>query len=594
MNPSRLLALCGLMLMSGCMTEARQRADQAACDLAAQPFDLLPSLSSETKSEAPASAPAPAKKVLNPPGPEFDVRTTSFMQPGEAAQPPAQGLNTTSIPIPPEVPGSEIPPLPKDPQTVKRLIKQIYPELAPLPKEPVPLPGPDGKPYTLSSLQQLAALNSPTIRQAASDVEAARGNLIQAKAYPNPTVGLQFQPSNDGSTSGVVGPFIDQTIKTGGKLKLAAAAAEMTLANAELSLKRARMDLATQVRNAYYALLVAQESMRVNKAMARFTDDVYRQHINLLLGAQAAAFEPTALRSLAYTARLAYESSIQAYVGSWNQLVAVLGLRTLPLSQVAGRIDAYIPYYDYDAVRAHILQNHTDVLIARNGIDFAKYNLQLARVTPVPDVDFNVATLKEYVLPPKQWAPTLTLGFPLPVWDQNRGNIMTAEAALMRASEEPHRVEESWTNTLAGVYMGYTTNLKALEYYRRNILPDQVQYYRGTFDAYHLNPANVPFGNIVSAQQTLAASVTAYLTILGQLWTSVVSVADPLQTDDLFQFGKPLAVPALPDLDKLLAPWPCCHECPPAGLGQKSNCCSCPSTTVPESSRNTPAVGKAN
>jgi cobalt-zinc-cadmium efflux system outer membrane protein len=591
MSRTRLLALCGLVLVSGCITDARQRADQATCAVAAQPFDLLPSPPAEPMLPVPTPAAASTKRP-NPPGAQLDLQTTAFMQPTEPMQPSARGFKT--IPVPPELPGAETPPLPKNLETIRRQLGRIYPELPPLPEEPAAVPGPDGNPYTLAALQQLAARNSPTIRQSASDVEAARGNLIQAKAYPNPTVGVQFQPSNDGSTPGVMGPFVDQTVKTAGKLKLAAAAAEVALQNAELSLKRARMDLATQVRNAYYALLVARETVRVTKALARFTDAVYRQHIEILRGAQAAPYEPTALRAQAYTARLAYEQAIQTYIYSWKQLVAVLGLRNLPLSQVAGRIDAYVPYFDYDAVRAHVLANHTDVLIARNGIEQAKYNLQLARINPVPDVDFNVAVLKEYSLPPKQWVPTLTLGFPLPVWDQNRGNIMVAEAALLRAQEEPHRVAESWSNTLAGAYMGYKTSLEALEAYRRYILPDQVQYYRGTFDAYHINPANVPFGNIVAAQQSLASSVTTYLTILGQLWTAVVSVADPLQTDDLFQLGRPLAVPALPDLEAMLAPWPCCHESAPACAGPAGKGGSCPPTPAPDPRRLMPPVWNGN
>jgi hypothetical protein len=45
-------------------------------------------------------------------------------------------------------------------------------------------------------------------------------------------------------------------------------------------------------------------------------------------------------------------------------------------------------------------------------------------------------------------------------------------------------------------------------------------------------------------------------------------VADFLQTDDLYQLGKPLELPGLPDLDQLHA-WPCPHprdETAPAGL----------------------------
>ena len=222
---------------------------------------------------------------------------------------------------------------------------------------------------------------------------------------------------------------------------LQTAAAEMDLHNAELALRRARSDLATQVRNAYFAVLVAKETVRVNAALAHFTDEVYRLQADLLAGGFAAPYEPAALRAQAYTARLAYKQAIQTYIYSWKQLVAAINVRQLPLSEVAGRVDSAIPYYDFDAILAYVLRNHTDVLTARNGIDKARYNLKLAQVTPVPDVDVNMAVLKDYSLAPKQACPTLTLGVPLPVWDRNKGAIMAAESALVRAEEEPHRVE---------------------------------------------------------------------------------------------------------------------------------------------------------
>src|SRR5262249_38800178 len=164
--------------------------------------------------------------------------------------------------------------------------------------------------------QQIAAANSPQLRQAAADVQAAWGNLIQARAYPNPTFSIQQQPSNDGSTAGVWGAGIDQLVKTFGKLKLSGAAAEMDWRNAALALRRARSDLSTSVRNAYFALLVARETVRVNKALARLTGEVYRVHTGYLAGGVAAPYEPSALRALAYTARLSYKQSIQTYIYS--------------------------------------------------------------------------------------------------------------------------------------------------------------------------------------------------------------------------------------------------------------------------------------
>ena len=55
-------------------------------------------------------------------------------------------------------------------------------------------------------------------------------------------------------------------------------------------------------------------------------------------GRLAAAYEPAALRAQAYTARLAYKQSIASYIYNWKQLVAIVGLRQLPLSEVAGRL----------------------------------------------------------------------------------------------------------------------------------------------------------------------------------------------------------------------------------------------------------------
>jgi cobalt-zinc-cadmium efflux system outer membrane protein len=319
--------------------------------------------------------------------------------------------------------------------------------------------------------------------------------------------------------------------------------------------------LATQVRNAYFAVLVAKETVRVNRALAHFTDEVYRLQADLLASGFAAPYEPAALRAQAYTARLNYKQAIQSYIYAWKQLVATINVQQLPLSEVAGRVDLAIPYYDYDAILAYILRNHTDVLTARNGIDKARYNLKLAQVTPFPDVDVNVAVLKDYSEAPKQVTPTLTLGIPLPIWDRNKGAIMAADGALLRAEEEPHRVQQNLTNSLAAAYANYKNNLDALEYYRRYILPDQVRAYRGAYDRRQIDP-NASFGDVVSAQQTLASNVTTYLQTLGQVWTSVTSVADLIQTDDLFEFARPEAVPPLPDLERLMPlPLPCCHPC---------------------------------
>ena len=344
----QLLLLSGVFLASGCAWPVRQMTDQTVRDLVDHPFDIAPERATEaakSSSEAhtrdsTSSSSRSGEKTAPVPEIPTDVQTTAWM---ESQTDPARGdvplkdddVQTAAwmesqrgpstpgpmqrkldLSIPPELPGSEAPrvQLPKEKAALEREIQRIYPELPPLPVEPPEQPGPEGKPYTLADLQRLAAANSPTLRQAASDVEAATGALIQAQTYPNPTVGYLVDPTNNNATAGVQGAFFEQIIRTGGKQKLGVAAAQKALDNAELALKRARSDLSTAVRTAYFGLLVAKETMVVNRALARFTDDIYRLQTGLLRGALAAPYEPASLRAQAYITRLAYKQAITSYI----------------------------------------------------------------------------------------------------------------------------------------------------------------------------------------------------------------------------------------------------------------------------------------
>ncbi len=566
----------GALLLCGCLYSGYHKADEAVCEIASHPFDVSPEAPTPT-TPPPAdmkSASVNSSAALALTG-QTDIQTMSFLQPAEKTT-----ERPREVPIPSAVPGSETKKIsfidpetgkPFTPEKKAAYLRTIYPPLPPLPEEPGALPGPHGHPYTLDDLQRMAAANSPTLRAVAAGVTIAEGNLVQAGTYANPTVAFQSQPANDNSTSTSTGGFIDQNISTGGKMKFAVAAAQQDLDNAKLALKKSRSDLATQVRNAYFALLVAKETVRVNKALSQFTDDVYRLFEGYLAaGVNAAPYEPAALRAQAYAARLAYRQAIQTYIYSWEQLRAALALRELPLTEVAGRIDAFIPYYDYSTVLAHVLTHHTDLQVARNGIEKAAYQLKLAQVQVIPNVDVQLGVYRDLALPPFGTFWTAQFAMPIPIWDQNRGNILAAQGSLIQAQEEPHRVETVLTGNLATAYGNYRTNLEALEYYRKYILPDQVRVYRGVFERRSVD-INASFYDLIGAQQTLAASVGQYLTTLGSLWMSVVSVADLLQTDDLFQLGKPLAVDPIPELQHL-PPLPCAHPC--AAAGRRGRSCS--------------------
>jgi outer membrane protein, heavy metal efflux system len=484
--------------------------------------------------------------------------------------------------IPGNMPGGDAKPIqlpaydPANRAERDRVIDGLYPPLESLGPDPEPLAGPEGRPLTLTELQRLALEKNPAVRQAAARVEAARGAAIQAGLPPNPTITAEGDTFGTGGLPGYEGFFIEQVIRLPNKLQLARAVSAMELKNAEVALRRAETDLAHDIRGNYFAVLVAQENVKVSKALVQFTTSVYEIQLDQLKGGIAAAYEPSLLRVSAMQARLALYQARNQYQSAWKTLAASLGRPGMAPVEVAGRLDIPVPVYDAAKVLEYAFDHHTDVLTARNALLQAKYQLRLAQLTPIPDPDLRIGVQNNYTTPPQVTiAGTVGLSFAIPIWDRNQGGIIQAQGNTVAASEQEHLVRVNLTKTLTTAYNSYLNNRLAVEMYRKEILPRQVQGYRALYlrfqgEALRVGPP-IPgvsvapaFGDLISSQGTLVSNVQAYVTALGALWQSVADVADVLQTNDLYQIGDDQVptegVAPMPDLTNLPL-LPCCHPC---------------------------------
>ncbi len=392
---------------------------------------------------------------------------------------------------------------------------------------------------TLTELQDMALRESPLVRQAMADVQAARGAAIQAGALPNPTVSFQEDNVNTGATAGYQGVGISQTVPTGGKLALARRAANVDVQNAELALCRTRNELVTQVRSNYYAVLVATKRMKVNRALSEFAEQVYRAQIGRTKTGQAAPYEPLQLRVLVVQARAQLIQSQNEYGAAWRRLAATLNAPDMCPVELAGDVNCSVPNLDERAAWQWILDHHTDLFIAQNGVAKAQHLLRLARITPwVPDIDVDASIQHDNTTPPFGTAYNLHAGIPIPLFDRNRGNILSADAALMRASQEYNRTRNDLAASLADAFASYQSQRVLLDYYRTQILPDQVQSYRAIYQRYQQDTDSVDFNDVVTSQQTLASVVSTYAQALGDQWQAVVDMAGVLQLDDLSQLDQ--------------------------------------------------------
>jgi cobalt-zinc-cadmium efflux system outer membrane protein len=400
---------------------------------------------------------------------------------------------------------------------------------------------------TLAELQQLASASSPLLRRAAAAVTAARGAAVQARLHPNPTIGYQADQVQPGpaptNNVGQQGFYINQLIKTGGKLQLASAAAEMDVASAEVALRQAQVELAGRVRAGYFAVLVAQESLRVSRALSDLAAEAYRIHIQRVRAAQAAGYEPLQLYVFALQARQNLVLARNRYVSAWKQLTAQMGVPNMPFTALAGRADAPVPDFRYPAAVEHMLGVHTQMRTAENTILKAKYQLRLMEVNRLPDLHTNFAYQHDNAASNHQF--NLQIGFAVPVFDRNQGNILQAKAQVTRAVEDLEATRNELTQRLAEAFERYENARILAADYRERILVAQVRVYRAIRERYQLEPEKIGFSDLVNAQQNIANVMTTYLSLLTNQWTAVVDVATLLQLDELYVPGAEACGPPL-------------------------------------------------
>jgi cobalt-zinc-cadmium efflux system outer membrane protein len=500
----------------------------------------------ETVPSVTSVADAPARTGQHP---HLEIRQVSAEAGAEsqvttAAAAQAAAPSRRRFDVPADLPGGRAAPL-RAPvlqpgQTAEQkqaALDAVYGLLPVVPEDPLI---PTGVELTLEALENMASQYSPVIQRAAADVDRARGLAWQAGLYPNPRIGYQADTVGTADTNGYHGGFISQEFVTAGKLTLAQQAALRQVCAAELALTKTRIEVLSNVRREYFAVLIAQERLRLTKALAKLTEDAWNAQKELVQGGEAAAYEPMQLRVQALQARNAITRAGNDLVAGWRRLAAATGQPDLSPAPLGGSVEQPVPEFDFTTSRAWMEANHTDMSAAQNEIVRASYELNLQQVTPIPNLDVAAVVQRDYTAPQLDsvsW--NLQIGFPVPVYNRNEGNIAAAEAEYMKASHTVESTRNELVSELAEAFQRYQSARQLVMTYRLDLLPSQVQASRGVYQRFQEGEHDADFAQVVVAQQSLAQLIQEYLDLLEEQWVATVDVARILQQE---QFAESSAV----------------------------------------------------
>lgn len=387
-------------------------------------------------------------------------------------------------------------------------------------------------PWSLSDLQSWAERHSPDLGRAAAEVQVQRGRAWQAGLYPNPEI--------QGGTNQLNGQqsqyfaMLSQEIVTKHKLQLDQAAVCREVAQAELMFVRARFDLLTNVRQAFYLTLSAQRRRDALQGLIGVARRFVNAAKSLERGGDGTRGDTLLLELELERADFALQNSGVALTAAFRQLSATLGDPELAIHRVGGDLTQSLPDFAYELTQAGLLARNSTIQSAHVEVEKNQVLLQRATVQPIPNVTVQAGFMYEAMKPHD--LAIVQLSLPLPIWNKNQGNIQAASANIQRATHAARKTEVDLTKQLAAVTGRYEVARQQVAKFESSILPKAKEVVEITERGFGAGQFDLL--RVLQSQRALIESELSYVSAQEARWTAAAEIAGLIQEE---QFPPPVS-----------------------------------------------------
>ncbi|ABE40871.1 outer membrane efflux protein [Rhodopseudomonas palustris BisB5] len=339
---------------------------------------------------------------------------------------------------------------------------------------------------TLQTALQRALATSPRLTAAERDVGIASGQRIQAGALINPEVSYEQDNSFGsrsyrGTRSAETTLQISQLFELFGKRDARIAAGQAGVETATIQRKAIRLEVLAETAGAFLNVLGAQRRIQILDEQIAEIDRI-TPLLQRRVDAGASSLAETGRAEVASALVKADRERVRSLLATSRRELAVLMGDTAPkFTAVSGRLDATGRPPSFNAVIAAIdanpqLMRWTAVYAQRNA------ELLIARLRPYPDVRVNAGW--RHFNDTGDDAVRLGVTVAIPVFDQNQGNILSAQESLAKTRAEREANRNSLIVLAGRAYDTLQGSLRELAILRETAIPKSRQASDAIFEGY--------------------------------------------------------------------------------------------------------------
>jgi outer membrane protein, heavy metal efflux system len=373
---------------------------------------------------------------------------------------------------------------------------------------------PDESVLTLNAAIQRAMANSPRLKSAGSARGIAAGEREQARALPNPAVSVQaenFAVGGEfrGLDSAEITYGVSELVEVSGKRSARIAAADKGILLSELEVDSARLNLVRDVTVAYANAVSADERVSLAKEQRELASEVLKAVTKRVDAAADPLYQKNKAEVAESMSGIALDKAERDAGVAKQNLAALWGE-----SDASFRLDAR----DFFTITEPPSLGILNVLVKQNP-DFLRWDIEreqksaalsFAKAGAIPDPSINLGVRD--LRGSGTQALVAGVSLPLPVFDQNSGNIAKARADVQKAENDGIDARVRLTADLGRNWQEWNNAYRTAKSFVEEIIPSAEQSFKLARHGYGIG--KFPYLEVLDAQRTLFESRQQYFEVL--------------------------------------------------------------------------------
>jgi outer membrane protein, heavy metal efflux system len=364
--------------------------------------------------------------------------------------------------------------------------------------------------FTLDEAIRLALANSPELRAAGAQVDAAAGRAWQAKKWSNPELELSAEdwPVDNGrgfsDAKQTIG--IAQTLPFPGKKSFDKQIGDQGIKLSEAELALRRTELVRDVKAGFFRVLAAERRVEVSTqllAVAETSATAARKRADAGAAPQQEQLRAEVQQEQARNELMEFQRELAA---ERQGLATMLGRPDLKDVSLSGALADTPDYGLMETNAENTLARHPSAAAAQANVDRARLEHRRARLEPYPDLKVGVTGGR--IGESDQSIIQLGVSLPLPIIDRAKGRKQEARANIIVAEAESQAVQQQLQREWANAQKRYRTAVEQVMNYRERILPKADEALRLVQTGFEQGKFN--FTDLADTQRTAAETRLAY------------------------------------------------------------------------------------